>query len=746
MPRRGAARGLSAITAKMDAMAVIADSLVADLDDEQREAVLAPRGPVCVLAGAGTGKTRTITHRIAQLVATGHVAAGQVLAVTFTQRAAGEMRARLRALGDAAQTGSGVGSVQAMTFHAAAHRQLRYFWPRVVGDTGWQLLDTKFAVVARGASRAGLHLSTDDVRDVAGEIEWAKASLISPEHYPDAVAAVARDVPLDATQVATVYAAYESLKSRGDGVALLDFDDLLLHTAAAIEDDGAVAEEFRDRYRCFVVDEYQDVTPLQQRVLSAWLGDRDDLTVVGDANQTIYSFTGASPRYLLDFSRRFPDAAVVRLERDYRSTPQVVSLANRVIAAARGRVAGSKLHLVGQRDPGPTPTFREYPDEVAEAAGAAAAISQLVEAGTPPSQIAVLYRINAQSEVYEEALTEAGIAYQVRGGEGFFSRQEIRQALLVLQRAANRGADVDGALPDGGDPLRPAPPRLRSPLPDGGNPLPEMVRGLLEPLGLTAEPPTGTRARERWEALVALAELVDEEVAHRPQLNLPDLLAELRSRADARHPPVVQGVTLASLHAAKGLEWDAVFLVGLTDGTLPISHALAHGAESEAVEEERRLLYVGITRARMHLALSWALSRNPGGRQSRKPSRFLNGLSPQTQPDPNPSRPRRNRGAASRCRICNNQLSTPTAIMLRRCETCAADIDDELLLQLKDWRLRTAKEMNVPAYVVFTDNTLIAIAELLPADDAALVAIPGIGARKLEQFGPDVLDLVRSRS
>ena len=741
MPRRGATRRLSATTAKMDAMPVIADSLIADLDDEQREAVLAPRGPVCVLAGAGTGKTRTITHRIAQLVATGHVAAGQVLAVTFTQRAAGEMRARLRALGAAAQTGSGVGAVQAVTFHAAAHRQLRYFWPRVVGDTGWQLLETKFAVVARGASSAGLHLSTDDVRDVAGEIEWAKASLITPEQYPEAVAAAARDAPLDAAKVATVYASYESLKARGDaqGVALLDFDDLLLHTAAAIEDDAAVADEFRDRYRCFVVDEYQDVTPLQQRVLSAWLGDRDDLTVVGDANQTIYSFTGASPRYLLDFSRRFPDASVVRLERDYRSTPQVVSLANRVIAAARGRVAGSKLHLVGQRDPGPTPTFREHPDEVAEAAAVAASISQLVEAGTPPAEIAVLYRINAQSEVYEEALTEAGIAYQVRGGEGFFSRQEIRQALLALQRAANRGTDSDAALPDGGDPLRPAPPRLRSPLP-------EVVRGLLEPLGLTAEPPTGTRARERWEALVALAELVDEEVALRPQLTLPDLLAELRTRADSRHPPVVQGVTLASLHAAKGLEWDAVFLVGLADGTLPITHALAHGGESEAVEEERRLLYVGITRARTHLALSWALSRNPGGRQSRKPSRFLNGLSPQTQGAAGASRPRRNRGAASRCRICNNQLTTPAAIMLRRCETCAADIDDELLLQLKDWRLRTAKEMNVPAYVVFTDNTLIAIAELLPADEAALVAIPGIGARKLEQFGPDVLELVRSRS
>ncbi|MGH3531098.1 MAG: ATP-dependent DNA helicase UvrD2 [Mycobacterium sp.] len=704
-------------------MPVIADALIAGLDDEQREAVLAPRGPVCVLAGAGTGKTRTITHRIAQLIAAGHVAAGQVLAVTFTQRAAGEMRARLRALGAAAGTGSGVGAVQALTFHAAAHRQLRYFWPRVVGATGWQLLDSKFAVVARGASSAGLHLSTDDVRDVAGEIEWAKASLISPEQYRDAVAAAGRDIPLDAAQVAAVYAAYETLKSRGDGVqgiALLDFDDLLLHTAAAIEDDAAVAEEFRDRYRCFVVDEYQDVTPLQQRVLSAWLGDRDDLTVVGDANQTIYSFTGASPRYLLDFSRGFPDATVVRLERDYRSTPQVVSLANRVITAARGRVAGSKLHLVGQRDPGPVPSFREHPDEVAEAAAVAKAISKLVESGTPPAEVAVLYRINAQSEVYEEALTEAGIPYQVRGGEGFFSRQEIRQALLVLQRAANReGAD---------------------------GPLPELVRGLLEPLGLTAGPPAGTRARERWEALTALAELVDEEVAHRPQLDLPGLLAELRMRADARHPPVVQGVTLASLHAAKGLEWDAVFLVGLADGTLPISHALAHGAESEPVEEERRLLYVGITRARIHLALSWALSRTPGGRQSRKPSRFLNGLSPQTQSDPAPSRPRRSRGAAQHCRVCNNLLTTPAAIMLRRCETCASDIDDELLLRLKDWRLRTAKDLNVPAYVVFTDNTLIAIAELLPTDDTALVAIPGIGPRKLEQFGPDVLELVRSRS
>ena len=608
-----------------------------------------------------------------------------------------------------------------MTFHAAARRQLQYFWPRLVGDTGWELLDSKFGVVAQAANRAAMHASTDDVRDLAGEIEWAKSSLISPEAYPEAVAKVGRDIPFDAARIAAVYAGYEAMKARRDGTTLLDFDDLLLHTAAAIENDAAVAQEFRDRYRCFVVDEYQDVTPLQQRVLDAWLGDRDDLTVVGDANQTIYSFTGATPGYLLDFSRRFPEAAVVRLERDYRSTPEVVSLANRVIANARGRMAGSRLHLVGQRDAGPVPTFSEHPDEVAEATAVAKAIKRLIAAGTAASEIAVLYRINAQSEVYEEALTEVGIAFQVRGGEGFFSRQEIRQALLALQRAAERGVAE-------------------------GEELAPLVRGLLEPLGLTAESPSGARARERWEALAALAELVDEEVAARPMLDLRALVAELRQRADARHPPVVQGVTLASLHAAKGLEWDAVFLVGLADGTLPISHALTHGAESEPVEEERRLLYVGITRARIHLALSWALARAPGGRQGRRPSRFLNGIAPQSDAGNTPNRPRRQRGPTPKCRVCNGALTTPTAIMLRRCETCPSDIDEELLAELKEWRLRISKEMSVPAYVVFTDNTLIAIAETLPGDAAALVAIPGIGARKLEQFGPDVLELVRSRS
>ena len=329
------------------------------LDPEQSAAVLAPRGPVCVLAGAGTGKTRTITRRIAHLVADGHVSAGQVLAVTFTARAAGEMRGRLRELG----VGGSGPQVQARTFHAAALRQLKYFWPQVVGDTPWRLLDRKFAVVSSAAARVGLSTSTESVRDLASEIEWSKASLIAPEDYPRAIAKIRREAPVDATKVAQVYAAYEELKARGQDGMLLDFDDLLLHTAAALEEHSTVADEFRERYRCFVVDEYQDVTPLQQRVLDAWLGDRDDLTVVGDANQTIYSFTGATPNYLLDFSRKFPEATVVRLERDYRSTPEVVSLANRVIGAARGRIAGTRLQLIGQRAPGPEPEFMEFDDE-----------------------------------------------------------------------------------------------------------------------------------------------------------------------------------------------------------------------------------------------------------------------------------------------------------------------------------------------------------------------------------------------
>ncbi|WP_280465767.1 ATP-dependent DNA helicase UvrD2 [Nocardia brasiliensis] len=696
------------------------------LDPEQAAAVRAPRGPVCVLAGAGTGKTRTITHRIAHLVSAGHVKADQVLAVTFTARAAGELRGRLRALG----LGGDANQVQARTFHAAALRQLKYFWPQVVGDVPWRLIDGKFPIVAQAANRAGLSSATDSVRDLLSEIEWAKASLIAPEDYPAAAARQRREPPYDALRVAEVYAGYEKLKATPDGL-LLDFDDLLLHTAAALEDYPAVADEFRGRYRSFVVDEYQDVTPLQQRVLDAWLGDRDDLTVVGDANQTIYSFTGATPSYLLDFSRRFPDATVIRLERDYRSTPQVVSLANRVIGVARGRIAGTRLQLIGQRPDGPEPVFAEYDDGPAEASAVGKSIKRLIEAGTPAAEIAVLYRINAQSESYEQALTELGIPYQVRGGEGFFSRPEVRQAVTVLRQAAARD-DLPAA--------------SRS-----GAALVTLVRAVLAPVGLTATEPAGAQAREKWSSLVALVRLTDELVDHDDELDLPGLLRELAARAEARHPPTVQGVTLASLHAAKGLEWDAVFLVGLADGTMPIAHVLESDgkvADEAALEEERRLLYVGVTRAREHLQLSWALAWGEGKRRTRRRSRFLNGLVPDDSPASRIAAPvteSAGKGVRPTCRVCAKPLIGTYATMLGRCRRCPAELDAELLVALQEWRAEKAETLRVREFVVFTDTTLTAIAEQLPGDDAALASIAGIGAKKLEQYGADVLAIIASR-
>ncbi len=680
--------------------------LLDGLDPEQRAAAAAPRGPVCVLAGAGTGKTRTITHRIAHLVQSGHVSPGQVLAVTFTTRAAGEMRTRLRGLG--------VDAAQALTFHAAARRQLRYFWPRVVGDRPWDLIDNKFRLVAQAAQRVRLSTETEVLRDLSSEIEWSKASLVSPDDYPSVAARMQRDTPAPVAQVAEVYRWYEELKTNAQ---VLDFDDLLLQTTAVLEKHDAVAAEFRDRYRCFVVDEYQDVTPLQQRLLDAWLGGRDDLTVVGDANQTIYSFGGASPKSLLEFTRRFPEATVVRLERDYRSTPQVVALANRVIGAARGRPAGSRLKLIGQRPEGPEPQFAEYEDEAAEASAVARRIRELLDADVSASEIAVLFRVNAQSEAYEQALTEAGIPYLVRGGERFFQRTEVRQAMAALRTASMEPTSLE---------------------------LVTAVRSVLARVGLTEQPPSGGAAKERWDALLALVELAEELAASVEDADLPRFVAELEQRAAAQHPPTVEGVTLASLHAAKGLEWDAVFLVGLSEGTMPILHA---DGDDAAIEEERRLFYVGVTRAREHLSLSWSLSRGQGRGRNRRRSRFLYGLIPEDHPAARIARSQQVSKPGSnvaRCRLCGGPLVQTMEVKLGRCGKCPSTVDEDLLEKLKTWRGERSRELKVPAFVVFTDATLMAIAEQRPTDDGALVSISGIGATKLERFGAEVLDVVRS--
>ena len=562
------------------------EALLAGLDPEQRQVALAARGPVCVLAGAGTGKTRAITYRIAYAALSGTVDPAHVLALTFTVRAAGELRGRLRQLG--------VGQVRASTFHAAALRQLNYFWPRVVGGRPPQLIDSKAGLVREAAKRARVRLdgTPGALADTAAEIEWAKVIQVRPDGYPAAAAVAGRSAVAGADNLAAVYAAYEELRRERH---LIDFESVLELTAAILIDSRVAAGQVHDIFRHFVVDEYQDVNPLQKLLLEAWLGDRDDLCVVGDPNQVIYSFTGATSTYLTGFTAEFPAATMVRLVRDYRSTPQVVAVANQLVRSASP--------LAAQRPPGPRPVLIEYPDDATEAAGLAHRVRTLMTAGVPAREIAILVRVNADTERFELALAEAGLPYVIRGAERFYDRPVVRQALVLLRGAA-RGETAG----------------------DSSDSLPDSVRHVLTGIGLTPRPPSALRGaasvRENWESLAAIAQLADDMHAAGPEATLADFSAELTMRADLGHAPAVDGVTLASMHAAKGLEWDAVLLPGLVEGLMPIVHART----AEALEEERRLLYVAVTRAREHLCLSWSSARAPGGRGGRQRSRFLDGV------------------------------------------------------------------------------------------------------------------------
>jgi DNA helicase-2/ATP-dependent DNA helicase PcrA len=687
-----------------------ADGMLAALDPEQREVALALEGPVCVLAGAGTGKTRAITHRIAYGAHAGLYLPQQVLAVTFTARAAGEMRTRLRALG--------VGGVQARTFHAAALRQLGYFFPRVVGGRPPEILEHKARMIADAASRLRLTVDRAAVRDLAAEIEWSKVSLLTSETYAAAARKAGRGEPggFPPEAVARLITVYEEAKTdRG----VIDFEDVLLLTAGIIEAYPDVATAVRSQYRHFVVDEYQDVSALQQRLLDQWLGGRDELCVVGDPSQTIYSFTGASPKHLLDFPRQYPNATMVKLVRDYRSTPQVVYLANRLLSKRTG-TGPAPLQLIAQRAPGPEPKLTSYDDDVAEATAVAKQIVKLVAAGVRPREIAVLFRTNGQSEQLEQALAEAKLAYVLRGGERFWIRKEVREAVMLLRGAARAGNHELA--------------------------LGEETRGVLAAAGWSVTPPSaGGSLRERWESLQALSALADEFAAGRPEATLSDLVAELDERASAQHAPAVDGVTLASLHAAKGLEWDAVFLVGLSEGLMPISFAEGW----EAVEEERRLLYVGITRAREHLHLSWSRARMPGGRAGRSPSRFLEGIFPDAargdlaaQEARRRDAPRKRSAPPTLCRVCGGALSSAVELKVGRCSSCPSTYDEQTFERLREWRSAIAAEAKLPAYVVFTDATLVAIAETMPADEGALARVPGVGATKLQRYGEAVLEVL----
>jgi DNA helicase II / ATP-dependent DNA helicase PcrA len=698
------------------------EAILASLDAEQQEVALAPRGPVCVLAGAGTGKTRAVAHRIAYLVATAQADPSRVLAVTFTTRAAGELRGRLRQLGQLVPE-AGLGRVQARTFHSAALRQLSHFWPSTIGGPAPRVLESKIGLVAEAARRLRISTGLPELRDAASEIEWAKVTQVRPDEYEAASAAAGRTPPLDAGALARVYAGYEELRAQRH---VVDFESVLELTAAILTEYPAAGREVRDRYGCFVVDEYQDVNPLQKLLLGAWLGGRDEVCVVGDPRQTIYSFTGASPAYLTGFPAEFPSAPVIRLVRNYRSTPQVVALANNLAAAPRsagsaasaGLVAplriGSPGSLVAQRPAGPAPQLTEYPDEVAEAAAVARKVRSLLAARTPAAEIAILVRTNAQTQGLEQALADAGVPFQLRGAERFFDRDEVRQAVGLL-RAAGRSASATD------DP-------------------PGQVRPILAAIGLTPQPPGGRgTARDRWESLEALAQLAADFFTAQPDASLADLSGELAVRGAIGHAPAMAGVTLASLHAAKGLEWQAVFLPGLTDGTIPIIYAQT----DEAIEEERRLLYVGITRARERLYLSWALARAPGGRRIRKPSRFLAGLTGRAGLPG--GRAAGERGAGERQTGSRRRTKGETGELTQPGRS-SGDSDDPLFRRLREWRLATAREQSVPAFVVFSDATLQAIAAARPASLGELAAVAGVGAVKLDRYGAAVLEFCAAAS
>ena len=541
----------------------IEDEILAALDPDQRAVALASRGPVCVIAGAGTGKTRAITHRIAYAAAIGTMDPAKVLALTFTAKAAGEMRARLRSLG--------VPTVAARTIHSAALKQLLYFWPSVFGGRTPDLMTTKTGFLTEAINRAGLSESVratnrELMRDIASEIEWAKVSQVAPSDYVDEISKRMQKPRVLPEQMVQIYTAYESVKKQE---LAIDFEDVLLLCAAMLEQEPEVRERVQDQYRYFTIDEYQDVSPVQQRLINAWLGKRNDICVVGDPAQTIYSFAGATPVFLNTFTQRFPDAEVIRLSTGYRSTPEITFAANALL-----RHGSMGQELVAQNGHGSAPSVIGYADEASEVTGVLSEITELLTAGTPPHEVAILARTNSQLKSVERAMLKVNLPYQVRSTERFFDRKEVRDFLSEVRKASV---------------------------------IPAEGQGWIDELRTLAQPYLTGEAIDGIAALLHLARELESDENFSPK-TLRGYLREVEDRVQQNNPPTMPVVTLATLHAAKGLEWERVFLIGASEGQLPVSDA--------SIDEERRLFYVGITRAKADLHISYRKSPSPFLRES----------------------------------------------------------------------------------------------------------------------------------
>jgi DNA helicase-2/ATP-dependent DNA helicase PcrA len=643
-----------------------------DLNDNQRRAVETEADTVCILAGAGSGKTRVLTRRIAHRILTGTADPGHVLALTFTRKAAGELSRRLRALGVRDQVAAG-------TFHAIAYAQLRRRWADR-GESPPVLLDRKARLLAPLLPGRRGNGSMVQLADVASEIEWAKARMVTPDHYEAAAALAGRTPPMAAAAMATLYQRYEDEKRRK---GVVDFDDLLSRCAEALDTDAEFAAGQRWRFRHLFVDEFQDVNPVQQRLLEGWLGDRVDLCVVGDPNQAIYSWNGADPRFLTRFATRFPGAEVVSLDHNYRSTPQVLAVAGAVL----GR---PPMHA--HRADGPIPIVRSFATDDDEARGVARALRRAKATGLAWSHLAVLTRTNAQLERFEEALRAADVPFRSRGG-AFLEQPEVKDALAGLRRGP-------GGLP--------------------------FVARLADIEAAAADTPV-----ERRLDLEQLVRLGHEYLAADPAGDSEGFLAWLRATVRADQPDDgADVVELATFHRAKGLEWPVVFVAGLEKGLVPIGQATSDDAEAE----ERRLLYVALTRAERELHCSWAQRRTFGTRTvPRQPSPWLslidNACARLRGDDVPPDR----EVWAGRAASARRKL---------RAGTAPSPADEPVLAALKQWRSSTARAANVPAYVIFHDATLAAVAQARPRTRAELLALPGLGPVKAERYGDALLEVV----